>query len=683
MSLATAFGLVALTLPSAPGVSNGISDGELDVLEPIDVFQLEYASDPRISPEGLRVVYVRNFMDIMQDRRRSNLWIVDFDGSRHRPLTTGVANDSAPRWSPDGLRLAYVSVSSGSAQIHVRWMDTGQTAQVTHLTQSPGALSWSPDGTQLAFTMRVPEQTEPLAEMPAKPEGAEWAPPAEVIRKLIYRADGQGFLKDGYRQVFVVPADGGSPRQITEGPYDHGAGLTWSRDGSALLFSANRREDRDLEPLDSEIYQVSLEDGALRALTDRRGPDGNPVLSPDGSRVAYLGFDDRYQGYQLRQLYVMNRDGSDSRVVSGGLDRSVSAPVWDADGAGLYFQYDDLGNTKLAHVTLAGELSIQASDLGGTTIGRPYASGSFSVARNGRFAFTHTTPERPGDVAVGGAGGEVRLVTRLNDDLMGHKTLGATEELWVESSHDGRRVQGWVVTPPGYDASRSYPMVLEIHGGPFANYGDRFSVEVQLYAAAGFVVLYMNPRGSTSYGQEFGNLIHHAYPGYDYEDLMTGVDALIAKGVADPDRLYVTGGSGGGVLTSWIVGKTGRFQAAVVAKPVINWTSFVLTSDSYNFYYRYWFPGPPWEYPEHYNARSPLFLVGNVTTPTMVLQGDQDWRTPISESEQYYQALKLRQVDTAFVRIPGASHGIAARPSNLITKVVHILAWFDSHPTGQ
>ena len=250
------------------------------------------------------------------------------------------------------------------------------------------------------------------------------------------------------------------------------------------------------------------------------------------------------------------------------------------------------------------------------------------------------------------------------------------------SSHDGREVQGWLVTPPDFDAKKKYPLILEIHGGPFANYGERFSTEMQLYAAAGYVVLYVNPRGSTSYGEEFANLIHLNYPGQDYDDLMSGVDAVLARGFIDEKQLFVTGGSGGGVLTSWTVGKTDRFAAAVVAKPVINWYSFVLTADAYNFFYKYWFPGFPWEYPDHYLKRSPLSLVGNVTTPTMLLTGEADYRTPISETEQYYQALKLRKIDTALVRVPEASHGIAQRPSNLISKVAHILAWFEKYRPG-
>jgi acylaminoacyl-peptidase len=644
---------------------------------PIDVFELEYAADPRISPDGTRVVYVRTFMDVMTDRRRSNLWIVDADGGNHRPLTTGGGTDASPRWSPDGKRLVYTSAVDGSTQLWMRWMDTGQTARLTQLRRSPGSIVWSPDGRRIAFTMRVPEKSEPFVEMPQKPEGAEWAEPARVIRKLRYRFDGQGYLEDGYTHLFVVPADGGTPRQLTSGAFDHGAVPSWAPDGSALVFSANREEDWEYDPQDSEVYEVSLQTGEIRVLTDRQGPDNRPVVSPDGTRIAYLGYDDRYQGYQVTGLYVMDRDGKNPRVVTADLDRDVQAPVWDAEGKGLYFAYADFGNTRLAHVTLDGKRRDLARDVGGTSIGRPYASGSFSVAADGSLAFNRTRPDRPADVAVRASGSsETRVLTALNEDLFGHKRLADVEEIRCKSSFDGREIQSWIAKPPGFDPEKKYPLVLEIHGGPFANYGDRFSAEVQLYAAAGYVVLYSNPRGSTSYGEAFGNLIHHNYPGQDYDDLMSAVDAVIARGYVDPARLFVTGGSGGGVLTSWIVGKTDRFRAAVVAKPVINWYSFALTADAYNFFYKYWFPGFPWDHPEHYLKRSPLSLVGNVTTPTMLLTGEEDYRTPMSESEQYYQALKLRKIDTALVRIPGASHGIARRPSQLIAKVAHILQWF-------
>lgn len=650
--------------------------------EPKDIFQLEWASSPEISPDGETIVYVRNSNDIMVDRTRSSLWMLNFDGSEHRPLTTGREDAGSPQWSPSGDRLLYTSSDEDDrTQLFVRWMDTGQTAKLTNLTQSPSSLSWSPDGQWIAFTMLVPEKKEPMIQMPEKPEGAEWSEPARVIDSVVYRADGRGFLKPGYSHIFVLSAEGGTPRQITSGNYHHDGPLSWTPEGEHILFSANRHEDWEFQPQNSDVYRISVADGKITPLTDRYGPDRSPIISPDGQMIAYLGYDDRHQGYQLTDLQVMNADGSGERLVSADFDQDISNIYWAEDSRGLYFQYDDQGNTKLGLIDLEGNVRTLASNVGGLSIGRPYSGGTFSVAKNGNLAFTLTSPYHPADVAVVRRG-EIQRLTRLNEDLFGHKELGQVEEIWYESSYDQRSIQGWIVKPPDFDPSQKYPLILEIHGGPFANYGDRFSAEIQLYAAAGYVVLYTNPRGSTSYGQEFGNLIHHAYPSQDYDDLMSGVDAVIELGYVDPGNLFVTGGSGGGVLSAWIVGKTDRFRAAVVAKPVINWYSFVLTSDAYNFFAKYWFPAFPWDDPQHYLDRSPLSLVGNVSTPTMLLTGEEDYRTPMSESEQFYQALQLRKVESALIRIPGVSHGIARRPGNLISKVAHILAWFDKYSTN-
>lgn len=649
-------------------------------LEPMDVFEIERVVDPQISPDGSRIAFLRSGFDVMTDRSRSELWIVDADGSNLRPLVTD--NVSSPRWSPDGTRLAYVgSDDHGKPQLHVLWIDSDRTARLTRLTESPGNLVWSPDGRQLAFSMLVPEENKPLAQMPKPPEGAEWAPRPKVIDELRYRIDGGGYLPLGHRHLFTVPAAGGTPRQITTGEFDHANTPSWTPDGRALIVSANREEDRELDPLDSEVYEVRLEDGEITALTDRQGPDNNPQVSPDGRRIAYLGFDDRFQGYQVTDLYVLDRETGESRKLTGSLDRSVQDPVWSTDGKSVYVLYDDQGNSFVARVSLDGEIETLASDVGGYSLGRPYAGGGFSVSENGTIAFTRGTPEHPADLAVARPGSESRTILRLNDDLLGQIELGRVEEIRYASSHDGREIHGWIVHPPGFDPEREekYPLILEIHGGPFANYGSRFAAEIQLYAAAGYVVLYTNPRGSTSYGEEFGNLIHHAYPSHDYDDLMSGIDAVLDKGYVDPERLYVTGGSGGGVLTAWIVGHTDRFRAAAVQKPVIDWASFVLTADLASFFVKYWFPGPPWEHWEHYRKRSPLSYVGQVSTPTMVITGEQDFRTPMSESEQFYQALKLREVDAALVRIPEASHGIANRPSHLIAKVAHVLGWFERY----
>ena len=295
----------------------------------------------------------------------------------------------------------------------------------------------------------------------------------------------------------------------------------------------------------------------------------------------------------------MNRDGTGSRVISADLDRSVGGWSrddlrWAADGSGVYFKYHDRGNTKLGFYALDGKLLTLAGNLGGAW-GNAYGGGTFSVSRNGRFAFNHTSPTRPVDVAVGSPGERsTRLVTAINDDLLAQRTLGAVEEIWYPSSKDGRQIHGWIIKPPDFDPAKKYPLIIEIHGGPFANYGDRFDIEKQLFAAHGYVVLYANPRGSTSYGQEFGNLIHHAYPGDDYYDLISGVDAVLAKGYIDPDSLFVTGGSGGGILTCWLIGKTDRFRAAATLYPVINWYSIALTTDISVFMSKYWFPGLPW-----------------------------------------------------------------------------------------
>jgi len=559
----------------------------------------------------------------------------------------------------------------------VRWMDTGQEAMLTRVPESPSGITWSPDGRWIAFLMFVPDDPEPLVHLPPKPDGADWGPPIRFIDRLNYRADGRGYLRQGYRHLFVLPAEGGTARQLTDGPFDDGR-PHWTPDGAALLFSANRHEDADYDPANTEIYRVSIQDGALMQLTTRHGPDEDPQPSPDGARIAYTGFDDRYQGYQVSHLYLMNRDGSGARIVTS-FDRDIGDINWSADGKGLFFQYDDSGDTKIGYVTLGGTVTTLAAGVGGLELGRPYAAGQYSVAPTGRFAFTQTAPDHPADVATGAARKSVRRLTALNKDLFAHRQLGAVREIHYSSGFDQREIEGWIVTPPDFDSTRSYPLVLEIHGGPFANYGPRFAAEMQLYAAAGYVVLYANPRGSTSYGETFGNLIHHDYPDHDYDDLMAGVDAVIAHGFVDTTQMFVTGGSGGGVLTAWIVGHTHRFRAAVVAKPVINWYSFVLTSDLPAFFYRYWFPGYPWEHLDHYMQRSPITYVGNVTTPTMLITGEEDYRTPSEEVEQFYEALKLRHVPTAMVRIPDASHDIAAKPSNMMAKVAYVLAWFEKY----
>ena len=647
-------------------------------LELLDIFNMEFVSDPQISPDGNTILYVRNFKDVMTDKNLSNIWIINSDGSRNRPITTGNQNDIYPRWSHDGQKIIFKSNRQDDRmKLFLMWMDTKEIAPLTNTSMAPAQVTWSQDDRYLAFNMFVPQKEESIVNMPAKPEGAKWNTPPTYINKLNYRGDGQGYIKGGNMQLFILSIDGGTPKQLTTTDFDHGAPV-WAKNGKKLYFSANFNPDEAFEPMNSEIYALDLESNKVTALTSRYGPDDTPKISPDGTKIAFTGFDDKLQGYQLTELYTMSLTGGAPEILSAKFDRSISNIQWASDGKGLYFQYDDKGETKIALMSLSGQVVNKVQSVGGLSLGRPYNAGAYTVSSTNKIAYTLGSTQHPSDLAVSDRRGNKRL-TFVNDDLFSSKSLGNVEELWWKSSFDQEDIQGWVVTPPNFDASKKYPFILEIHGGPFASYGSVYSAEIQAYAAAGYVVLYANPRGSTSYGQKFGNLIHHDYPNHDYEDLMSGVDAVIAKGFVDSQKLFVTGGSGGGVLTAWIVGKTDRFKAAVVAKPVINWSSFVLYADGAAFFSKYWFGKKPWEDPENYFRRSPLSYVANITTPTMLLTGEEDYRTPIAESEQFYTALKLEGVETAMVRIPGASHGIANRPSNLIAKIAGILAWFEKH----
>ena len=671
---------INLLLPILLFVSIPLFSQNKSTLELTDIFNMEFVSDPQISPDGSKIIYVRNFKDIMTDKNLSNLWIVNYDGSQNRPLTTGNQNDYYPRWSHDGEKIIFKSNKEDEKmKLYLMWMDTKEIAPLTNTPKAPGSVSWSNDDRYVAFTMFVPEVEESIVKLPAKPEGAKWNTPPTYIDKLNYRGDGQGYIKGGHDQIFTLSIDGGTPKQLTSTTFDHGAPV-WSKNDQTLYFSANFNPDEAFEPANSEVYALNISTAEVSPLTTRYGPDGSPVVSPDGKMIAYTGYDDKLQGYQITELYVMNSDGSNPKLLSESFDRDIANAQWANDGKGLYFQYDTEGATKIGHITLDGKVTTLVEGLGGLSLGRPYNAGDFTVSRNSRFAYTLGNTQHPSDLGVADKKSSKRL-TFVNDDLFSFKDLGKTEEIWWKSSYDQKDIQGWVVTPPNFDPTKKYPFILEIHGGPFTSYGSVYSAEIQAYAAAGYVVLYTNPRGSTSYGAEFGNLIHHDYPNHDYDDLMSGVDTVLEKGFVDTDNLFVTGGSGGGVLTAWIVGKTDRFKAAVVAKPVINWTSFVLYADGAAFFSKYWFGKKPWEDPENYFRRSPLMYVANVTTPTMLLTGEEDYRTPIAESEQFYTALKLEGVETAMVRIPGAGHGIANRPSNLVAKIASVLAWFDKYKT--
>ncbi|NVJ97049.1 MAG: S9 family peptidase [Alphaproteobacteria bacterium] len=643
-----------------------------------DVFDLEYAGNPAVSPDGRSVIYERRSNDIMTDRTRTNLWMVDLDSGAHVPLMSGRKSYSTPVWSPEGDRIAFLSNEEGSTQLYVHWLESGRTALVSNLEKSPRDIVWAPDGTSLAFTMKVPADHKPLkVKSPKKPAGAKWAEKVTYVSKARYQRDGQGIIDPAFRHVFIIPADGGSARQLTSDDFNHRGPLAFSANGSEIFFSANRNDDWEYQARESDIFAVSLA-GAIRQITDTPGREENPTLSPDGKRLAYLASDNQPLAYRNQELMVMRFGDDQAESLTKPLDRSVDHMVWDNRSRGLYFQYENRGTNDVRHVDLDGNMRDVITGLSGTTLGRPYTSGSFDF-KGGTVAFTQGNAQRPADLfAI--RHNKTRKLTNLNEEVLGHKTMADLHELSYKSSIDGEEIQGWYLTPPGFDPTKKYPLILEIHGGPHAAYGPNFSAEMQRYAAEGYVVFYDNHRGSTGYGERFALLLQNKYASeYDFADHNSGVDAMIGLGFIDADQLYITGGSAGGIASAYAIGLTDRFRAAAVAKPVINWISKVLTADSYLYQVPNQFPGMPWDNVEHYWKRSPLSLVGNVKTPTLLITGEADRRTPISETEQFYQALKLRRVDTLMVRVPGSPHGIAGRPSRLIAKVENILAWFEKY----
>ena len=644
-----------------------------------DVFDLEYVQNPQISPDGNRVVYVRTEMDIMKDGKSSSLWLINSDGTDHQKLTSNTFNESNPSWSPDGKKISFISNSNdgNGSEIYIYWIDSKQYSSISQLSGSPKSTKWSPDGRYIGFSMFVPESTLQLVSPPRKPKNAKWAEKPRITDRLKHESDGLGYMKEGFDQLFYISSEGGTPVKITSEKYNHRS-FDWTHNSNGLVFSSNYNEEWEYDFRNSELYSIDIDGKNINQLTNRNGPDYGPIVSPNGKLIAFLGYDDKIQTYQTTNLYIMDIDGGNKKEIKTNLDRSISSIKWSDDGKRIFFMYDNHGNTKIATSTLNGKTEKLVDNVGGTTIGRPYGGGSYSLSKNNKIVFTLTSPYHPSDLAIYEEKSINRL-TDLNHDLFKNKDLGVIEEIWYKSSIDGRDIQGWIAKPPEFNPNKKYPLIVENHGGPISNYGDRFSPEILLYSSAGYVVFYPNPRGSTSYGEEFGNLLYRNYPGDDYHDVMDGVDKMIELGFVDKNNLFVTGGSAGGIMTAWIIGKTNRFKASAVIKPVMNWISKTLVADNYFGYAHSRYEGQPWENFIHYWNFSPISLVGNVETPTMVMVGLDDLRTPPSEAKQLYHALKLRKVETVYVEIPGASHNISNKPSQLITKIDHILYWFNKY----
>ena len=629
--------------------------------------EMEDVQDPTLSPDGTQILYTRRWVDKMNDKWESSLWIMNADGSRNRFLTKG----SAARWSPDGQRIAYLAAGEPKGtQVFVRWMDAeGAVSQITRLTETPSDLAWAPDGKTIAFRMQVMARDPWKIDMPQPPKGAKWTEAPRIVTRLNYRRDRQGFVDDGYRHIFVVSAEGGSPRQVTSGDWEHG-NPRWMADGKTIVFSALRVEDAEWRWRESDIYAVDVATGTIRQMTTRKGPDVNPEPSPDGRLIAYTGYDSTDATWIDTKLYVMQADGSNKRALATNLDRSPAGLQWAPDGSGIYFNINNEGSRNLYFAPLTGAA-------------RPVTKGTHiltvsDISRTGVAVGVASSPHKPNDVVSFSlrTPSNIRQLTAVNDDILAGKKLGPIEEIWYRSVDD-YRIQGWIIKPPDFDPTRKYPMMLVIHGGPHSMYGVGFNFAFQEHAANGYVVLYTNPRGSTGYGSAFGNAIKNAYPGKDYNDLMAGVDTLIGRGYVDPKNLFVYGCSGGGVLTSWIVGHTDRFAAASANCPVTNWMSFVGTTDGSSWYRN--FAKLPWEDPTEHLKRSPIMYVGNVKTPTMLMTGVMDLRTPIGQTEEYYAALKLRKVPTAMIRFNEEWHGTSSKPSNFMRTQLYLRSWFQRY----
>jgi acylaminoacyl-peptidase len=599
-----------------------------------DVSAWRSLSDPQISADGSWVAFVETQND-------SQIRIISATATtvtEPRPPGGGppdnLRHDSFPRWSPDASRIAYLSNREGRTQIYILRIASSEAIQLTHLDRTPVALAWSPDGASIAFTAPVASKRQTPA----------WLPPS------LLSAVRQG--RDAWLQIFIVPSGGGAPRQITTGDVDHHGALAWMPDGSDLLSSWPPDPGDPLKG--DEIYTIHLADGKIRRLTEHEGPDENPVPSPDGSKIAWLAADYKLQSYTPRKLYVMNADGSRAKVLSGLLDRDTREPQWSSDSRTVYFLADDRGATHIYAARNDATLR-QVTAFSDRLRG-------FSLSDGGRAATVRSSFTAPAAVVTLAVDvpSELHQLVAANTSLLEDREIGAVEEISYSSA--GYNMQGWLIKPPHFDASRKYPLILDVAEAPGHMYGAEFNLRAQIFAARGYLVACINPRGSAGYGEQFGNLLPTRFPGDDYEDLMRGVDILLARNYVDANRTLLAGGT----AAAWAIGHTDRFAAAVIRRPVVDWTTGVSLHPDGAYRAAMWLRALPWENPEQYTQRSPLFSAQNFKTPTLILAGDSD-----PESEQLYFALQARKVDSALLRLAET-----AKPSDEIAELEATLAWF-------
>ena len=666
-----------------PAISQAENETDDHLIQLADYLDFERVANPQISPDGSTILYTRRTIDKLNDKFVSSLWLVNADGSRNRQLMAG----GGGLWSPDGTRIAFVRPDENDKpQIFVRFMDAeGSVTQVTRFEHAPRSISWSPDGEQIAFVSRVPLKDKWSVKLPGRPKGAKWTEDPTIIDTLHYRQDRVGYTNTGYDHIFVVPATGGTPRQLTDGDWNVGQRvlgviataprLSWSPDGSKIAFDGPGKPVENPHWFESHINLVTVATKEVTQLTSGHGTYGDPVFSPNGRQIAFSGYPEHDRSYPIPNVYTVSSNGTGERQLTEDLSDGPSSLHWSKSGSEVYFVMEREGTRNLHAVTTNGRVR-------DVTEGDQQVSLS-NLSDDGSAAMIVTRTEMPGAVAHVSElnrAARISILTDVNADVLFGKTLGKVEEIWYDATTDtgeSARVQGWVVYPPDFDASKTYPLLLSIHGGPHAMYNSGFNFTFQEFAARGYVVLYTNPRGSTGYGNDFVNAIQHRYPGpVDYADLMAGVDAVLERGFVDENRLFVTGCSGGGVLTTWVIGQTERFKAAAALCPVTNWMAMSGTTDVSGWLYGF-FPKPFWEDPKPWLEHSTIMHVGKVTTPTLLMTGTKDIRTPLTEAENYYAALKVRGVPTRLVPMNGEYHGTRSIPSNYLRTSLMMRKWFE------
>jgi dipeptidyl aminopeptidase/acylaminoacyl peptidase len=666
-----------------------------------DLFRFQWIADPQISPEGSQVAFVRVTVDEKKDRYDTSIWSVETRaGAVPRRITAG-SSDSAPRWSHDGRMLAFLRSTEKDgkpqpAQIYILPLDGGEPRALTSLNRAIDSVAWSPVAHTLAFTARTkPEDVDEKK----KGDEKEHVSDVRIINQAVYRSNGPGYL-DSSRAVHIWTVDvpetigdeGPKPKQLTSGDFNEDDPV-WSADGSRIYFTSNRRAEPYYERRDTDLYSVPAAGGDINKVADMDGPIGDLALSPDGKWIAFRGSSSKsVHSYEQPDLFVVSTSGSQPRNLTASYDYDVLSgltgdqtaprasrgprPVWSSDSKTVYVTTAEEGKVNLKRLdVVSGRIE-------------PWTIGKHDIltfaARGGRAVALISTPTRIGELFLIDDKGSLSRLTNVNEKLFSEITLTDPEEIRYKS-FDGKSIEAWIQKPPDFDPSKKYPMILNIHGGPHAAYGYIFDHEFQWMAAKGYVVLYPNPRGSSTYGQDFGNIIQYRYPGDDYRDLMAGVDAVIARGFIDPTRLGVTGGSGGGLLTNWTITQTDRFAAAVSQRDIADWANFWYVAD-FTLFQPTWFRKAPWEDPQDYLARSPITYIDRVKTPLMLIEGEADWRTPpMAGGEMMFRALKYRRVPTVMVRFPDESHELSrsGKPWHRVERLQHIVGWFDQWLLGK